>query len=226
MKTKISILVAMAILLTSFRVMPTRTIIGKVTSNEDGSALSGVNVVLIGTATSTVTDDQGNYLITAPDQGGILVFSFIGFKTKEAKIGTQNRIDVSLEVDVKQLSEVVVTGYGVKVEKEKLSNSVAPVSESLQGRVAGVQSRGRDPMDLRPQATRRISHHQYKCMKLRSNLIPKNMKESLKIFFMMPCTAHSPLFLLMLMLLRTVISADLFKEVSAHQKMPYVLRKW
>ena len=143
MKTKISILVAMAILLTSFRVMPTRTIIGKVTSNEDGSALSGVNVVLIGTATSTVTDDQGNYLITAPDQGGILVFSFIGFKTKEAKIGTQNRIDVSLEVDVKQLSEVVVTGYGVKVEKEKLSNSVAPVSESLQGRVAGVQSRGK-----------------------------------------------------------------------------------
>ncbi|HEV8515624.1 MAG TPA: von Willebrand factor type A domain-containing protein, partial [Cyclobacteriaceae bacterium] len=140
MKTKLSILVAMVILLTSFRAMPTRTIMGKVTSKEDGSAIPGVNVVLIGTTTSTVTDDQGNYLITAPDQGGILVFSFIGFKTKEEKIGTQNRIDISLEVDVKELKEVVVEE---KVEKKKLSLSAAAVSQSLQGRAAGVQSRGK-----------------------------------------------------------------------------------
>src|SRR6478735_811528 len=107
MKTKISILVAMVILLASFRAVPTRTIMGKVTSNEDASALPGVNVLLKGTATGTVTDDQGNYLIAAPDQGGVLVFSFIGLKTKEVKIGTKNRIDVSLESDVMQLSEVV-----------------------------------------------------------------------------------------------------------------------
>src|SRR5205823_6070825 len=86
MKTKISILVAMAILLASFRAMPTRTIIGKVTSKEDESALPGVNVVLKGTTTGTVTDGQGNYLITAPDQGGVLVFSLIGLQTKEVKI--------------------------------------------------------------------------------------------------------------------------------------------
>src|SRR6478609_3383674 len=128
MKTKLSILVAMVILLTSFRAMPTRTIMGKVTSKEDGSAIPGVNVVLIGTTTSTVTDDQGNYLITAPDQGGILVFSFIGFKTKEEKIGTQNRIDISLEVDVKELKEVVVEE---KVDKKKLSLSAAAVTQSL-----------------------------------------------------------------------------------------------
>ena len=143
MKTKISILVAIVLLLTSFRVMPTRTIMGKVTAKEDGSVLTGVNVLLKGTATGTVTDGQGNYLITAPDQGGVLVFSFIGLQTKEEKIGTKNRIDVSLEMDVKQLSEVVVSGYGVKAEKKKLSNSVAAASEPLQGRVAGVQIRGK-----------------------------------------------------------------------------------
>jgi len=109
MKTKISLLVAMVILLTSFRVMPTRTIMGKVTSQEDGSVLPGVNVVLKGTTTGTATDGQGNYLITAPDQGGVLVFSFIGLQTKEVKIGTKNRIDVSLEMDVRQLSEVITT---------------------------------------------------------------------------------------------------------------------
>ncbi len=109
MKTKISILVGTIILLTSFRVVPTRTIMGKVTSKEEGSVLPGVNVVLKGTTTGTVTDGQGNYLITAPDQGGVLVFSFIGLQTKEVKIGTKNRIDVSLEMDVKQLSEVITT---------------------------------------------------------------------------------------------------------------------
>src|SRR6478609_9762126 len=109
MKTKISILAAMVILLSSFRVVPSRTIMGKVTSNEDGSTLPGVNVVLKGTSTGTVTDGQGNYLITAPDQGGVLIFSFIGFKTKEVKIGIKNRIDVTLESDVSQLREVVTT---------------------------------------------------------------------------------------------------------------------
>jgi len=139
MKTKISLLVGIMIILSSFRVMPTRTLMGKVTSKEDGSALPGVNVVLKGTATGTVTDGQGNYLITAPDQGGVLIFSFIGLQTKEVKIESKNRIDVSLEIDVQQLSEIVVTGKAA--EKRKLSNSVA-VTAPLQGQVAGVRIRG------------------------------------------------------------------------------------
>src|SRR6267142_1159943 len=107
MKTKISLLVAAIVLLTSFRLMPSRTIMGKVTSEEDGSDLAGVHVTLKGTATATVTDGQGNYLITVTDQGGILIFSFVGLQTKEVKVGPKNRIDVSLKMDVKQLSEVV-----------------------------------------------------------------------------------------------------------------------
>src|SRR5258708_31789236 len=105
MKTKTSLLFGIMIVLSRFRVVPSRTIMGKVTAKEDGSELTGVNVVLKGTTTGTVTDGQGNYLITAPDQGGVLVFSFIGLQTKEVKIETKNRIDVSLEADVNQLSE-------------------------------------------------------------------------------------------------------------------------
>jgi len=131
MKTKISILAAMVILLASFRAVPTRTIMGKVTSNEDGSTLPGVNVVLKGTSTGTVTDGQGNYLITAPDQGGVLIFSFIGLKTKEVKIGTKNRIDVTLESDVKQLSEVITTSE--TRDKKTLRGRAEAVPKSVPG---------------------------------------------------------------------------------------------
>src|SRR6478609_5325198 len=131
MKTKISILAAMVILLASFRAVPTRTIMGKVTSNEDGSTLPGVNVVLKGTSTGTVTDGRGNYLITAPDQGGVLIFSFIGLKTKEVKIGTKNRIDVTLESDVKQLSEVITTSE--TRDKKTLRGRAEAVPKSVPG---------------------------------------------------------------------------------------------
>ncbi len=117
MKTKISLLVVMTIILTSFRLMPSRTIMGKVTSKEDGNMLPGVNVVLKGTPTRTVTDAQGNYLIAVPDQGAVLIFSFLGLQAKEVKIGTKDRVDVSLEVDAQKLSEVVFNTQDDKIKK-------------------------------------------------------------------------------------------------------------
>lgn len=129
MKTKVSLLVLAVVLLTSFRLMPNRTIMGKVTSAQDGTELPGVNVTLKGTATGTVTDGQGNYVIAVPDQGAILVFSFIGMKTREVKVAVHNRIDVTLEMDTKALHEVAVDAYGRS-------------PEPLQGKVAGVQIRG------------------------------------------------------------------------------------
>src|SRR5260221_1659116 len=135
MKTKISLLVGIMIILTSFRLMPTRTIMGKVTSADDGSALPGVNVLLKGTATGSVTDSQGNYLIAAPDQSGVLVFSFIGLQTKEVEIGTKNRIDVSLEMDVKQLSEVV-SDSDAPVQKKVKFHGRADAARKTSGQAA------------------------------------------------------------------------------------------
>lgn len=107
----------------------TRTITGKVTSADDGSALPGVNVVLKGTTTGTVTNSQGAYSITIPSRDGTLVFSFIGLITQEVKLGVSNVVNVALQSDVSSLSEVVVTGY------------------SIQGRVAGVARSRRDKVE-------------------------------------------------------------------------------
>ncbi len=86
-----------------------RLITGKVTSAEDGSALPGVNVILKGTIKGTVTDQFGTYQLSVPSKG-TLVFSFIGLRSKEVEIGISNVINVAMEMDVQQLSEVVTTG--------------------------------------------------------------------------------------------------------------------
>ncbi len=107
-----------------------RTIAGKVTSADDGSNLPGVNVVLKGTTKGTVTDYKGNYILQVPGKGGTLIFSFVGLATQEVPIGISNRIDVAMQSDVKQLSEVVVTGYKHAEMK------------SIVGAVSGVRIRG------------------------------------------------------------------------------------
>lgn len=128
-----------------------RTVTGKVTSAEDGSALPGVNVVLKGTTTGTVTDVDGNYKISVPSEGGTLVFSFIGLTSSEISIGARTAVDVQMAADVTQLSEIVVTGYGT-VTKRELTGSISSVKgdiienlplqtfdRAIQGRLAGVQ---------------------------------------------------------------------------------------
>lgn len=89
-----------------------RTVSGRVTSTEDGSALPGVNVVLKGTTTGTATDADGRYSISVPSSGGTLVFSFVGLQTQEIAIGDRSIVDASLVLDATQLSEVVVTTFG------------------------------------------------------------------------------------------------------------------
>jgi Ca-activated chloride channel homolog len=110
-----------------------RTITGKVTSAADGSQLPGVNVLLKGTTTGTITDHQGNYRIAVPSKGGTLVFSFVGMQPKEIGIGTSNVINASLEDEVNKLDEVVVTAYGIQREKKALGYSTSTVKRSKSG---------------------------------------------------------------------------------------------
>jgi len=127
-----------------------RTISGKLSAAEDGSSLPGVNIILKGTTVGTVTDIDGNYKLSVPAEGGILVFSFIGFVTQEEEIGSRSVIDLSLVTDVTQLSEVVVVGYGTQLKIDLTGNiasvkgdaiqniPVASFEQALQGRLAGV----------------------------------------------------------------------------------------
>ena len=128
-----------------------RLVSGKVTSTEDGLPLPGVNVILKGTTTGTATDADGKFSISVPSGGGALIFSFIGLESKEIEIGDRSVVDVSLSLDVTQLSEVVVTAIGLEREKKALGYSIQSVKgdvvsqkatnnvfESLQGKVAGL----------------------------------------------------------------------------------------
>ncbi|RUA29799.1 MAG: TonB-dependent receptor [Bacteroidetes bacterium] len=127
-----------------------RTVSGTVTDAETGEALPGVNVLLKGTGTGITTDLDGNYKISVPSEGGALVFTFIGMETQEVTIGSRSVIDVQMQTDVEQLSEVVVVGYGTtlkteltgaisSVDSEQLSRVpvVAP-DQALQGLASGV----------------------------------------------------------------------------------------
>jgi TonB-dependent SusC/RagA subfamily outer membrane receptor len=124
---------------------------GRLTSS-DGEALPGVNIIVKGTTRGTATDVDGYYSIEA-GKDDVLVFSFVGFVSAEVKAGRKNTVNVSMEPDIMQLSEVVVVGYGVQQVKKSLSYSVASVTEDsmlasevvfeeavevLQGKTAGV----------------------------------------------------------------------------------------
>jgi TonB-linked SusC/RagA family outer membrane protein len=133
-------------------VLAQKTVRGSITSKDDGSSIPGVNVVLKGTTTGTVTDIDGNYTISVPSEGGVLVFSFIGFASQEIEIGNQSVISVAMATEATQLSEIVVTGYSATTQK-KLVSSVAvvdskdieniplvDVNQIMQGRAPGVRT--------------------------------------------------------------------------------------
>ncbi len=128
-----------------------RTISGKVTSGEDGSALPGVNVIVAGTQQGTVTDVDGNYTISA-EEGATLRFSFIGHADQEIVVGTQSQVNVELATDVTQLGEVVVSAYGIEKDKRKTGYAVSTIESvdinrtaaptlgaSLYGKAPGLQ---------------------------------------------------------------------------------------
>jgi TonB-dependent starch-binding outer membrane protein SusC len=127
-----------------------RTVSGKVTSMEDGGGLPGVNVMLKGSNIGTTTDLNGSYRISIPSAGGVLIFSFIGLATEEVNVGSRSIIDVSMKNDLKQLSEVVVTGYATQTQREVVGSvtainartisemPMATFDQALQGRAPGV----------------------------------------------------------------------------------------
>ncbi len=127
-----------------------RTVSGKVTSSDDGAGIPGVNILEKGTSNGTVSDADGNYRISVGDNA-TLVFSFVGYATQEAAVGSQSTVNVTMASDVQALAEVVVIGYGTQEAKDVTGTLVSLKSESfnpgviispeqlMQGKVAGVQ---------------------------------------------------------------------------------------
>jgi TonB-dependent starch-binding outer membrane protein SusC len=135
-----------------------RTVKGKVTSATEGP-LPGVNIVLQGTTTGTMTDAGGNYSIAVPGPEAVLVFSFISYTPQSVTVGAQTTIDVVLAPAMSALNEVVVTGYGTQ-KKREVTSSIANVKSDefnkgsvnspvqlIQGKVSGlsISKPGGDP---------------------------------------------------------------------------------
>lgn len=131
-------LIAVFVLL-SFNNIPEKVITGKVTSAEDGSELPGISVVLKGTKTATSTDAKGNYMITVPGSGGTLVFSFVGLKSHEVKIGNTSVINIKMAQDAVQLSEVVVTGMGAQRSKSEIGYAAKSVKRKMADSASPIQ---------------------------------------------------------------------------------------
>jgi TonB-linked SusC/RagA family outer membrane protein len=102
---------------------------GKVTDDQ-GVSLPGVNVLVKGTAVGTTTDANGDYTLNVEDGSGTLVFSFIGYDTKEIPIANQTRIDVQLDTDITTLGEVVVVGYATRA-KGAVTGAIATVKSDV-----------------------------------------------------------------------------------------------
>jgi iron complex outermembrane receptor protein len=143
--------VALALLLGLYAVAQQNTFLvsGKVTDSKDGSPLVGVSITVKGSASGTSTDGEGNYSIRTAS-GATLVFSYVGFETREINAMAGN-LDVSLVGAKTPLNEVVVIGYG-RTRKKDLTGSVTAISakdfqsgtipspeQLISGKVAGVQ---------------------------------------------------------------------------------------
>ncbi|MEM6841969.1 MAG: TonB-dependent receptor [Bacteroidota bacterium] len=143
-------LMASAVLWSGAALAQEKTVSGTVTSDAEG-ALPGVNVLVKGTSSGTVTDLDGNYRLTLPEGNSTLVFSSIGYANQEVEVGDQTTIDIVMVEDVQALSEVVVIGYGTQeardatgavasVKAEDFNGGVIASPEQLiQGKAAGVQ---------------------------------------------------------------------------------------
>ena len=126
------------------------TVSGKVTSAVDGTELPGVSVRVSNSVRGTVTDIEGNYSMTVDSQSDTLLFSFIGYDTREEVIGQRSVINVQLSEETTELGEVVITGFQ-EVQRKLFTGSAANVkmadakitgmtdaTQMLEGRVAGV----------------------------------------------------------------------------------------
>ncbi|MDH3711590.1 MAG: TonB-dependent receptor, partial [Cyclobacteriaceae bacterium] len=135
-----------------------QSVSGKVTDASSGEGLPGVNILIKGTTSGTISDTDGNYNLQAASNA-TLVFSFVGYEAQEVSVNGRQNISIAMSADLQQLSEVVVVGYGTQ-RKVDLTGAVGSISaekiatrpinspdQALAGQVAGVSiiNRAGDP---------------------------------------------------------------------------------
>ena len=110
---------------------------GRVTDASTGEPLPGVSIAIKGTTIGTITDVDGRYSLNVTDPSDILIFSFVGYSTREVMVGDQRTIDIALSTLVTALDEIVVVGYGTQI-RGQMTGSVGTVqADQIENRSVG-----------------------------------------------------------------------------------------
>ncbi|NJN26791.1 MAG: TonB-dependent receptor [Cyclobacteriaceae bacterium] len=103
-----------------------RTVSGKVVSLDDDSPMPGVNILIKGTRSGTVTDLDGAYSLVVPGDSATLVYSLVGYISEEIAVGNKSEINVELAYGLQELMELVIVGYGSQQRKD-ISSAIASI---------------------------------------------------------------------------------------------------
>ncbi|MEO8110735.1 MAG: TonB-dependent receptor [Ginsengibacter sp.] len=146
---KYMLLQAVFLLLLGFSAFAQVSIQGRI-SDDKGIALPGATVQVKGTSNTTQTDQQGNFILSAPSASSRLLVSFVGYESKEVAVNSKGNTSITLTPTSGNLGEVVVIGYGTQ-RKSDLTGAISSISakdlqkatpvnttEAIQGRAAGV----------------------------------------------------------------------------------------
>lgn len=150
MKQKLLCYLLLGIMLIGSAYAQERRVSGRVTAADTGGPLQGATVSVFGTGVTTQTDANGTYSITVPSSAKTLVFSYVGYTTQSIELGSSNTVNVVLQSSATDISEVVVTGYGVQRRAEITGSSarvtgavvadrpIQSFSQGLTGQASGV----------------------------------------------------------------------------------------
>jgi len=129
--------------------------VGGIITDSAGYTLPGATISVKGTSKGTVTDNDGKFTLSVPDDNSVLVVSYLGYKTEERTVGNNTRLDVTLTSSARTLDEAVITALGIKHSQKTLGYSVTKVDgssitgsrevnvmNSLEGKVAGLNISG------------------------------------------------------------------------------------
>ncbi|MDO9154320.1 MAG: TonB-dependent receptor, partial [Paludibacter sp.] len=121
--------------------------------DSNNESLMGVTVAIKTANTGTITDTNGNFSLTVPNQKSVLIFSFVGYKKQEITVGNNTQFTVKMVEDTELLEEVVVVGYGTQKKvsvtgsisqisgSEMLKSPTSNLSQMLGGRITGLVTR-------------------------------------------------------------------------------------
>jgi TonB-linked SusC/RagA family outer membrane protein len=147
---RLTFLIALLVLGSVTLLAQVREISGRVTDADNGEPLPGVAVLIKGTTVGTITNIDGVFTLSVPEDAQTLVFTYVGMKTVEENIGGRMAVDVAMVPDVFGLGDIIVTGYATQtrasltgsvstMEEDKMELSTAPAALSrMQGQVSGV----------------------------------------------------------------------------------------